>query len=108
VEDDSVRRLLLLAGLQNIDRSLYEAAATDGAGPWWQLRHITLPLLAPAMLVVLIFRTLDAFRVFDLIYVLTGGGRGRRRSRSRSTRSTRCSRISSSATARRCPWSSSS
>jgi ABC-type sugar transport system permease subunit len=68
--------LLLLAGLQNIDRSLYEAAATDGAGPWWQLRHITLPLLAPAMLVVLIFRTLDAFRVFDLVYVLTGGGPG--------------------------------
>jgi len=68
--------LLLLAGLQNIDRTLYEAAATDGAGPWWQLRHITLPLLAPAMLVVLIFRTLDAFRVFDLIYVLTGGGPG--------------------------------
>ena len=68
--------LLLLAGLQNIDRSLYEAAATDGAGPWWQLRHITLPLLAPAILVVLIFRTLDAFRVFDLIYVLTGGGPG--------------------------------
>ena len=68
--------LLLLAGLQNIDRSLYEAAATDGAGPWWQLRHITLPLLAPAMRVVLIFRTLDAFRVFDLVYVLTGGGPG--------------------------------
>lgn len=68
--------LLLLAGLQNIDRSLYEAAATDGASAWWQLRHITLPLLAPAMLVVLIFRTLDAFRVFDLVYVLTGGGPG--------------------------------
>jgi ABC-type sugar transport system permease subunit len=68
--------LLLLAGLQNIDRSLYEAASVDGAGAWWQFRHITLPLLAPAMLVVLIFRTLDAFRVFDLIYVLTGGGPG--------------------------------
>jgi ABC-type sugar transport system permease subunit len=68
--------LLLLAGLQNIDRSLYEAASTDGAGPWWQFRHITLPLLAPAMLVALIFRTRDAFRVFDLIYVLTGGGPG--------------------------------
>ncbi|HJU66184.1 MAG TPA: sugar ABC transporter permease [Gemmatimonadaceae bacterium] len=68
--------LLLLAGLQNIDRSLYEAAAVDGAGPWWQLRHITLPLLRPAILVTLIFRTLDAFRVFDLIYVLTGGGPG--------------------------------
>jgi ABC-type sugar transport system permease subunit len=68
--------LLLLAGLQNIDKSLYEAASVDGAGAWWQFRHITLPLLAPAMLVVLIFRTLDAFRVFDLIYVLTGGGPG--------------------------------
>ncbi len=68
--------LLLLAGLQTIDRALYEAAATDGAGPWWQLRHITLPLLKPAIVVVLIFRTLDAFRVFDLVYVLTGGGPG--------------------------------
>lgn len=68
--------LLLLAGLQNIDRSLYEAASVDGAGPGWQLRHITLPLLKPAILVALIFRTLDAFRVFDLIYVLTGGGPG--------------------------------
>ena len=68
--------LLLLAGLQNIDSALYEAAAVDGAGPWWQLRHITLPQLKPAILVVLIFRTLDAFRVFDLIYVLTGGGPG--------------------------------
>jgi ABC-type sugar transport system permease subunit len=68
--------LLLLAGLQNIDATLYEAAAVDGANRWWQLRHITLPLLKPAILVTLIFRTLDAFRVFDLIYVLTGGGPG--------------------------------
>lgn len=68
--------LLLLAGLQNIDRSLYEAAAVDGAGARWQLRHVTLPLLKPAVLVVLIFRTLDAFRVFDLVYVLTNGGPG--------------------------------
>ena len=68
--------LLLLAGLQNIDGRLYDAAATDGAGPWQQLRHVTLPLLRPALLVVLVFRTLDAFRVFDLIYVLTGGGPG--------------------------------
>ncbi|HMI46885.1 MAG TPA: sugar ABC transporter permease, partial [Gemmatimonadaceae bacterium] len=51
--------LLLLAGLQNIDLSLYEAAAVDGANAWWQLRHITLPLLKPAILVTLIFRTLD-------------------------------------------------
>jgi ABC-type sugar transport system permease subunit len=68
--------LLLLAGLQNIDSSLYEAAAVDGASAWRQLTRITIPLLRPAILLVLIFRTLDAFRVFDLIYVLTGGGPG--------------------------------
>lgn len=68
--------LLLLAGLQNIDRSLYDAAAVDGASAWSQLRRITLPLLQPAIMVALIFRTLDAFRVFDLVYVLTGGGPG--------------------------------
>jgi ABC-type sugar transport system permease subunit len=68
--------LLLLAGLQNIDPTLYEAARVDGAGAWQQLRHVTLPLLRPALLVALIFRSLDAFRVFDLIYVLTGGGPG--------------------------------
>jgi ABC-type sugar transport system permease subunit len=68
--------LLLLAGLQNIDASLYEAAAVDGAGAWQRLWHITLPLLRPAILVALIFRTLDAFRVFDLVYVLTAGGPG--------------------------------
>ena len=68
--------LLLLAGLQGIDASLYEAARIDGASPWRQFRYITLPLLAPAIMVALIFRTLDAFRVFDLIYVLTGGGPG--------------------------------
>jgi ABC-type sugar transport system permease subunit len=68
--------LLLLAGLQNIDGSLYEAARVDGAGPWRQFTGITLPLLRPALLVALVFRTLDAFRVFDLIYVLTGGGPG--------------------------------
>ncbi len=68
--------LLLLAGLQGIDPAVYEAAAVDGAGPWRRLRSVTLPLLKPALLVALIFRTLDAFRVFDLIYVLTGGGPG--------------------------------
>ena len=68
--------LLLLAGLQNIDPGLYEAAAVDGATPWWRLTRITIPLLKPAIVLVLIFRTLDAFRVFDLIYVLTGGGPG--------------------------------
>lgn len=68
--------ILLLAGLQQIDRSWYEAAEVDGASPWRQFRHITLPLLAPALLVAALFRALDAFRVFDLVYVMTGGGPG--------------------------------
>lgn len=68
--------LLLLAGLQNIPQALYEAARMDGAGGWQRFREITLPLLRPALLVALLFRTLDALRVFDLVYVLTGGGPG--------------------------------
>jgi ABC-type sugar transport system permease subunit len=68
--------LLLLAGLQNIDRSLYEAAEVDGAGSWQQFTNITLPLLTPALLVAALFRILDAFRVFDVVYVMTGGGPG--------------------------------
>jgi ABC-type sugar transport system permease subunit len=68
--------LLLLAGLQNIDSALYEAARIDGASAWQQFRHVTLPLLKPAILVALVFRTLDSVRVFDLVYVLTGGGPG--------------------------------
>ena len=68
--------LLLLAGLQSIPQELYEAAAVDGAPASTQLWRITLPLLKPALLVALIFRTLDAFRVFDLIYVMTNGGPG--------------------------------
>jgi ABC-type sugar transport system permease subunit len=68
--------LLLLAGLQTIDGALYEAASLDGAGPWRQFVAITLPLLRPALVVALVFRSLDAFRVFDVIYVLTGGGPG--------------------------------
>jgi ABC-type sugar transport system permease subunit len=68
--------VLLLAGLQTIDPSLYEAARMDGATWGRQLTAITLPLLRPALLVALIFRVLDAFRVFDVIYVMTGGGPG--------------------------------
>jgi multiple sugar transport system permease protein len=68
--------VLLLAALQNIDRSLYEAAQVDGAGAVRQFRTITLPLLGPALLVAATFRTLDALRLFDLAYVLTGGGPG--------------------------------
>ncbi|MEX1129509.1 MAG: sugar ABC transporter permease [Vicinamibacterales bacterium] len=68
--------LLLLAGLESIDPALYDAARIDGAGPWRQFREITLPLLRPALLVAVLFRALDAFRVFDVIYVMTGGGPG--------------------------------
>lgn len=66
--------LLLLAGLQTIPRTLYEAAEVDGANKIQTFIKITLPMLKSAILVALLFRTLDAFRVFDLIYVLTGGG----------------------------------
>ncbi|MGH9143553.1 MAG: carbohydrate ABC transporter permease [Vicinamibacterales bacterium] len=68
--------LLLLAGLQNIDRSLYEAASMDGADAWRQFVGVTLPLLRPTLLVALLFRALDAFRVFDVVYVMTNGGPG--------------------------------
>ncbi len=68
--------LLFMAGLQVIPRELYQAAEVDGASSRQVLIHITLPLLKPIILVVLLFRTLDAFRVFDAIYVLTGGGPG--------------------------------
>jgi multiple sugar transport system permease protein len=68
--------LLLLAGLQMIPDDLYEAARIDGATAWQRFRRVTLPLLRPAILVALLFRTLDAFRVFDLVYVLTYGGPG--------------------------------
>ncbi len=66
--------LLLMAGLQTIEVDLYKSARVDGASGWYIFRRITIPLLTPVILIVLIFRTLDAFRVFDAIYVLTGGG----------------------------------
>lgn len=64
--------LLLLAGLQLIPTDMYEAARVDGANPLQQFWRITLPLLRPAILVALIFRTLDALRVFDVFYVFFG------------------------------------
>ncbi|MBM7345672.1 carbohydrate ABC transporter permease [Pantoea coffeiphila] len=63
--------LMLLAALQLIPGDLYEAARVDGANAWQRFRRITLPLIMPAMIVALIFRVMDALRVFDLIYVLT-------------------------------------
>jgi multiple sugar transport system permease protein len=68
--------LLILAGLQVIPGEIYEAAKVDGATAWQRFMRITLPLLTPAILVALIFRTLDALRIFDLPYVLTAGQNG--------------------------------
>lgn len=64
--------LLILAGLQVIPEDVYEASRVDGASKWQQFWDITLPLLKPALLVALIFRTMASFRVFDMIYVMNG------------------------------------
>lgn len=66
--------LILLAGLQGIPGELYEAADIDGATIWQKFRHVTLPLLKPALLLALLFRTIDALKVFDLVFVMTQGG----------------------------------
>jgi ABC-type sugar transport system permease subunit len=66
--------LLLLAGLQTIPGSLLEAARIDGAGAWQTFWRVRLPMLVPILLIAAMFRALDAFRIFDLVYVLTGGG----------------------------------
>jgi multiple sugar transport system permease protein len=68
--------ILLLAGLQTIDPAIDEAARIDGAGPLRRFVTITLPLLGPALVVATAFRALDALRLFDLVYVMTGGGPG--------------------------------
>ncbi|MCP8937713.1 sugar ABC transporter permease [Alsobacter sp. SYSU M60028] len=68
--------LVLLAGLQTIPRSLYEAAEIDGAGRWQQFVEITLPMLRPAIVVALIFRTITAIQTFDIPYAMTNGGPG--------------------------------
>lgn len=66
--------LIILAGLQGIPQELYEAANVDGASAWQKFRHITLPLIKPALLLALLFRTIDALKVFDLVFVMTQGG----------------------------------
>jgi multiple sugar transport system permease protein len=70
----SFAALIILAGLQTIPDELYEAAAVDGATAWQKFRRVTLPLLKPALLLALLFRTIDAFKVFDLVFVMTQGG----------------------------------
>nr|WP_245217201.1 sugar ABC transporter permease [Neoroseomonas nitratireducens] len=68
--------LILLGGLASLPIDPYEAAKIDGATPWQAFRHITLPLLAPFLVVALIIRTIDALKAFDTIYVITQGGPG--------------------------------
>lgn len=68
--------ILLLAGLQSIPSDLYEAHAIDGANPWQSFRQITLPLIMPQILIAMLFRFAQAFGIFDLIQVMTGGGPG--------------------------------
>ena len=72
----SFMALILLAGLQTIPRSLYEAAEVDGATRWQQFWEITLPMLVPSMFVALIFRTITAIQTFDIPFAMTGGGPG--------------------------------
>jgi multiple sugar transport system permease protein len=68
--------VVLLAGLTSISHELYEAADLDGVSPWQSFSHMTLPLLAPIILLSVTFRLLDAVKLFDIIYVMTGGGPG--------------------------------
>jgi multiple sugar transport system permease protein len=68
--------LLLLAGLSLVPEELLNAAKVDGASAWQRFIRITVPIMKPAILVALLFRTLDAFRIFDNIYILTGGNHG--------------------------------
>lgn len=68
--------LMFLAALNTVPGELYEAAAIDGGGYWQRFWHITLPFLKPVLSVVLILRTIQTFRAFDIIYMLTGGGPG--------------------------------
>ncbi len=66
--------LISLAGLSAVPKSLYEAADVDRASGWFKFRRITLPLVSPLLLIALLFRTMDAFKMFDIVYVLTREG----------------------------------
>ena len=68
--------LLCMSGLKAIPDYLYEAAAIDRASPWRQFWHITLPQVAPLLLIAVLFRSIEAFKAFDLVMGLTGGGPG--------------------------------
>jgi multiple sugar transport system permease protein len=69
--------LLLLAGLQSLPKEPFEAAAIDGTTTWRVFRYLTLPMLRPVIVVCVVIRAIDAFRTFDIVWTLTGGGPGR-------------------------------
>ncbi len=69
--------LLLLAGLQSLPKSPFEAAAIDGTTPWRVFRYLTVPMLSPVIVVCIVIRSIDAFRTFDIVWALTGGGPAR-------------------------------
>ncbi len=73
-KNTSLVAFFMLAGLQTIPRELLEVAKVDGAGPVRSFLRITLPLLMPTVALVLVLRTIEAFKVFDIVYVMTGGG----------------------------------
>ena len=73
-KDTGFVMVILLAGLQGIPREYYEASSIDGATGWQQLRHVTVPLLAPAIFFALTITLINSFQVFDQVYVMTGGG----------------------------------
>jgi multiple sugar transport system permease protein len=68
--------LLLLAGLESLPQDVYEAARIDGASAWQELRYVTLPMMLPTIAVTAVFRLIVSFKVFDEVYLLTGGGPG--------------------------------
>ena len=68
--------LIALAGLASVPKTLYEAASVDRASEWFKFRYITLPTIAPLLMVAVLFRTLDSFKMFDLAWIMTGGGIG--------------------------------
>lgn len=69
--------LILLAGLKSLPREPFEAAAIDGAGAWRIFRYVTLPMLRPVMVVCVVIRSIDAFRTFDIVWTISGGGPAR-------------------------------
>lgn len=98
--------LIVLGGLAALPREPYESAEIDGANAWQKFRYLTLPMIAPFLMIGVIIRSIDAIKSFDIIYAMTQGGRARLPRRSISTSTTPPSPITTSATARR--WRSSS